>query len=601
MTVRYVLATIVLAIGALSFGAGLNSCGGDAQQVELRPASNGRMYGGVYRVNETDAIKTLDPAGLNDAPSHHVVHQIAETLVDFDSDLKLIPELAESWEVSEDQRTYTYHIRKGVKFHDSPCFPDGKGRELKASDIKYCFDRILDAKVASKGADYFRSKVVGGQEYFDATAAGERPEGGVEGYVVVDDYTFQVNLISPFAAFKYYPALGMGYIYPKEAVEHFGADFFRNLVGTGPFVLDEWKQDQELNLSRNEGYWRKDEFGNQLPYLDGVRVSFIQDQTTMLTEFKNGNLEENYRIPNQFMEAVFGNSGENGTWELTPGYSEFVVHTVPALATQYYGMLNTSDIFKDKRVRQAFNYAVDRERIIRFVLKGQAAGPAIHGLVPPSMPNYPAEQIKGYTFDREKASALMAEAGYPNGQGFPEVTLQLNSGGGRNQEVAEAIQADLKKNLGIDVQLRLVQFAQHLENIDNGDAPFFRLGWIADYPDPENFLNLLWGKNAAPVGTASPINSTRYSNPQFDALFEQALATFDDSARMQLYAQAEQIAVDEAPMLWIFHDLDFRLVQPWVKGYRSNPMDRRDYTAVWFDYGTENAARATNNTPHRNS
>ena len=588
MTLRYVSASIITGIAAVLVGFGLQSCGSEeSASEELRPAEGGKFYGGIYRVNETESIKTLDPAGLNDAPSHHVVHQIAETLVDFDKDLNLIPELAESWELSEDQLTYTYNLRKGIMFHDSPCFPDGKGREMKASDVKFCFDRILDAKVASKGADYFRGKVVGGQEYYDATVGGEKPEGGVPGFRVVDDYTFQVQLTAPFAAFKYYPALGMGYIYPHEALDHYGNDFFRNLVATGPFVLNDWKQDQELTLDRNQNYWRKDQNGNQLPFLDGVRVTFKADQTTMLTDFRNGNLEENYRIPSQFMEAVFTEgSEENSNWKLSPEYSKFEVHSVPALSTQYYGMLTTSDVFDDKRVRQAFNYAIDRERIIKFVLKGQAAGPGIHGLVPPSMPGYPIDKVKGYEFDVAKAKSLMADAGYPNGEGFPDITLQLNSGGGRNQEIAEAIQAMLSQNLGITVELQLVQWSQHLERIDKGEASFFRLGWIADYPDPENFLNLLWGRNAAQAGQISPINSTRYNNPEFDKLFEQALATPDDEERMELYAKAEQVAVNDAPMLWIFHDLDFRLVQPWVKGYYSNPMDRRDFSGVWFDYGS---------------
>lgn len=601
MTFRSVSTSILSGIVAVLLGFGLNSCGdtsGDStadgsgattgEMPELRPAEGGKNYGGIYRVNETDAIKTLDPTGVNDAPSHHVVHQIAETLVDFDKDLNLVPELAESWELSEDQLTYTYHLRKGVMFHDSPCFPDGKGREMKASDVKFCFDRVLDAATASKGADYFRGRVVGGQEYYDATREGNKPSGGVPGFRAVDDYTFQIQLTAPFAAFKYYPALGMGYIYPPEAVEHFGDDFFRNLVATGPFVLKDWKQDQELNMVRNPNYWRKDEHGNQLPLLDGVRVLFKADQATMLTDFRNGNLEENYRIPNQFMDAVFTEgSGANGEWKLSEEYSKFIVHSVPALATQYYGMLTTDKVFQDKRIRQAFNYAIDRERIIKFVLKGQAAGPGIHGLVPPSMPGYPSDKVKGYSFDREKAKALLAEAGFPNGQGFPEVTLQLNAGGGRNLDIAEAIQGMLNQNLGIKVSLQQVQWAQHLERVDAGEAAFFRLGWIADYPDPENFLNLLWGRNAAPAGQISPINSTRYNNPAFDSLFQQALATSDDATRMDLYAQAEQIAVNDAPMLWIFHDLDFRLVQPWVRDYYSNPMDRRDFSAVWFDYGND--------------
>jgi peptide/nickel transport system substrate-binding protein len=159
----------------------------------------------------------------------------------------------------------------------------------------------------------------------------------------------------------------------------------------------------------------------------------------------------------------------------------------------------------------------------------------------------------------------------------------LNSGGGRNELVAEAIQDMLVKGLGIDVKLQVLEWSQHLELVETGKAQFWRAGWIADYPEPENFLNLLYSRNIPKTGP-SPINSTRYSNPQFDALFEQALSTLDDAARYALYAQAEQIAVNDAAMLWIFHDLDYRMVQPYVRGYSSNAMDRRDLLETWFDY-----------------
>jgi peptide/nickel transport system substrate-binding protein len=245
-------------------------------------------------------------------------------------------------------------------------------------------------------------------------------------------------------------------------------------------------------------------------------------------------------------------------------------------------MVTIDPVLKDVRVRKALNYAVDRQRIIRYVLKGQASGPAHHGLVPPSMPGYASDSVRGYRFDPARARALMAEAGYPNGRGFPEITLQLNAGGGRNVSIAEAIQGMLKEHLNINVKLMQVEFAQHLESIDAGKAPFFRLGWVADYPDPESFLNLYYGKIVPDPTQPSPINSTRFQNAQFDALFEQALSTTDRALRMQLYRQAEQIAIDNAPMLLILNDEDFRFVQPYVKGHPHNAMDRTNHHRTYF-------------------
>ena len=216
------------------FAAFIVSCGSE-ETTEQENAKGGKKYGGTYRMNHTEEIRTLDPALLNDAPSHHVVHQICDQLVDFDDSLNLVPELAESWEVSEDGLTYTYHLRKGVKFHDSPAFPDSVGREMNATDVKYSFDRILDARAQTKGATYFIGKVKGAEEYYTVTQKPDVTEeelaDGVSGFRVVDDYTFAIDLVKPFASFKFYPTLGFCYIYPKEAVEHFGKDFFRNLVG----------------------------------------------------------------------------------------------------------------------------------------------------------------------------------------------------------------------------------------------------------------------------------------------------------------------------------------------------------------------------------
>jgi peptide/nickel transport system substrate-binding protein len=569
---------------------GVDSCGKN-KVVEQRDGQGGKKYGGIYHMNEVGDIRTLDPARLNDAPSHHVVHQICDLLLDFDSSLTLQPELAESWEASGDGMTYTYHLRKGILFQDSPAFPNGKGREMKASDVKYCFDRILDARAQTLGASYFTDKVKGAEEYYKATGAGnlsrEAEATGVTGFRVVDDYTFAIDLIKPFAAFKNYPALGFCYIYPKEAVDKYGQDFFSHLVGTGPFVLDHWTKDQELVLKRNPHYWRKDEAGNQLPLLDGITYTFIKDEKQQINEFKLGHLEEAYRIPTEFFRSVIDESGK-----VTAEYSEYRLDRIPALSTQYYGMLTISDPFKDRRVRQAFNYAIDRERLIKFVLQGQAAGPAIHGLVPGSLPGYDVGKLKGYSFNLDTARALMAAAGYPGGKGFPAVQLLLNSGGGRNELIAEAMQDMLNKGLGLNITLKVLEWPQYLDQTENAKAPLYRAGWIADYPEPENFLNLLYSKNIAPSGP-SPINSTRYSNPKFDALFEQALSTLDDAARYALYLQAEQIAIDDAPMIFIYHDLDYRLVQPYVRGYSSNAMDRRDLTWAWFDYSQKTVAKTT--------
>ena len=549
---------------------------------ELRPAAGGKMYGGVYRQNETGELSSLDPVRVNDMTSSHIIINIYDQLIGFDHELNIVPQLAMSYEVSKDGRTYTYHLRSTARFHDDPSFPNGKGRRVTAADVKYSFERVCDVRTKTKNDTYFRDKVVGASEYYESTRQAQRNGGapsvpGVRGFVAVNDTTFQIVLIKPFAPFEYTVAQTSMGIGPREAVERYGDGFAQHPVGSGPFRFVSWTPDRSCELRRNPSYWDVDEAGNRLPYLDGIRFTFMKDDKMQLLEFDAGNLEESYRIPNEFFaEIVDERKQPKGKW------AKYQLLHVTALATQFYGMVTIDPVLKDVRIRKALNYAVDRQRIIRYVLKGQASGPAHHGLVPPSMPGYASDSVRGYRFDPARARALMAEAGYPNGRGFPELTLQLNAGGGRNTSIAEAIQGMLKEHLNITVNLLQVEFAQHLESIDAGTAPFFRLGWVADYPDPESFLNLYYGKIVPEPSQPSPINSTRFQNAEFDALFERALSTTNRAERMTLYRQAEQIAIDNAPMLLILNDEDFRFVQPYVKGHPHNAMDRTNHHRTYF-------------------
>jgi peptide/nickel transport system substrate-binding protein len=304
----------------------------------------------------------------------------------------------------------------------------------------------------------------------------------------------------------------------------------------------------------------------------------MKDITNQFVACKNGNLEESYRIPSEFFEDVVDQNKK-----VKAEYANFQVLNIPALSTQYYGMLYTGKVFGNVNLRKALNMGIDRAQIRKFVLKSQSFGPGIHGLVPPKMVDYNGEQIKGYDLDLEQARALLAQAGYPGGKGL-EITLQLNNGGGRNLQLAEAIQSQLKKNLGIEVKLKQVEFARHLDEVDAGKVEFFRLGWIADYPDPESFLNLMYGKLVPNNSNQpSPINHTRYKNPAFDQLFEQALSETDRLKRMELYRKAEQIAMNDAPMMVLQYDEDWRLVQKYVEGYVTNAMDKRMYKFIWFN------------------
>ena len=255
----------------------------------------------------------------------------------------------------------------------------------------------------------------------------------------------------------------------------------------------------------------------------------------------------------------------------------------PNLRRSTYGFLIPDKIFSNKNVRLAFNYAIDRGKIADYTAKGEGV-PCFNGMVPLGMPGYNNSLVKGYAFDVAKAKEYLAKAGYPNGKGFPRVTLETNSGGGRNEKVAESVQKMLIENLNIDVEITQVVWAQHINNIETSKVGFWRFAWVADYPDPENFLNLFYGKNVpTDPNEASYINPFRYINAAYDAVFEKAIATINTEERNKLYVQLDQMIVNDAPFLPIYYSMNRRLIQPYVKNFANNGMEYRSFREVWLD------------------
>lgn len=545
---------------------------------ELTPLNGGKYGGGVFRINETEYFRSLYPLNITEVVGHRIINQIYEGLVSLNqANLRIEPCLAVSYVVSADAKTYTFKIRKGVRFHDDPCFKDGKGREINAFDVKYCLDKLCEADANNQGYWVFQNLVVGADEYYASTTKKKPLTGGVAGVKVIDDYTIQISLIRPFASFLAKMATPFTAVFPKEAIVKYGLDMRDHAVGTGPFRIKAIENDESVFLERNPNYWGIDSFGNQLPYLDAIKFSFLHDEKVEMMEFDKGKLEMKYRIPLDMFDEVIDNNGKT-----KPEYSQFQIQQTVEMSTQFYGFLHSEFPFNNKYVRMAFCYAVDREKLCKYTIHGQGV-PAVHGLVPPCFDGYDWKGVVGYEFNPAKAKAYLSMAGYPNGKNFPLVTLQLNSGGGRNANVAEAVKKMLEETLNIRVQLNQVVWAQHSENIETGKCTFWRLGWIADYPDPENYLNLMNGANVPknPKDKAY-INSFRYVNPIFDTLYQRANQTTSLAERNELYKKADQIGVDDAVMLNLFHDKQFRLLQPYVKNFPQNAMEYRLLKSVYF-------------------
>lgn len=493
-----------------------------------------------FRYNQSSGIASLDPAFAKDQSTIWSCNQLYNSLVQLDDDLNTQPSLAKSWEISEDGKTYIFHLRTDVKFHDNACFEGGKGRSVNAKDVVYSFKRIMDPKVASPGAWIFNNSI-----------------DGITPFVAINDSTFQMKLLKPFR-----PMLGiisMQYcsVIPEEAVRKYGADFRSHPVGTGPFMFKNWKEGTALILIKNPNYFERDEKGNALPYLDGIKISFIDNKKTEYLSFKQKELDFINSIDASYIDEVLDEDG-NMKAELK---DKFNLLKTPYLNTEYLGFLTTNPAMS-KKLRQAINYGFDRKEMLKYLRNG-VGKPAESGFTPFGLPSFDAEKVKGYSYDLEKAKQLLKEDGHENGKGLPEIKLYTNE---TYKEYALFISKQLEQ-LGLKIKVEISQPSILREWMSQGKVDFFRGSWLADYPDAENYFAVFYSRNG------SPPNYTRFSNKQFDELYDKALAENDDAKRFELYHQMEQIIIEEAPVVPLFYDEVLRFSQKNIDGLTANGLN----------------------------
>ncbi|MEO8108928.1 MAG: ABC transporter substrate-binding protein [Ginsengibacter sp.] len=502
----------------------------------------------IFHYNEQTGIATLDPAFAKNQSIIWAVHQVYNTLVQTDDSLNIVPSLAKSWEESDDNLRFIFHLRSDVFFHDDNAFPNGKGRRMVAEDVAYSLQRIMDKNTASSGAWIFNGRV-----------------DSLQPFTAIDDTTFQLKLASPF-----HPILGilsMQYcsIVPHEAVEKYGKDFRSHPCGTGPFQFVAWEEGQALIMKKNPNYFEKDSVGTRLPYLNGIRVSFFENKATEFLEFQQGRLDFINDIDASFKDEVLTKKGElRKDWQ-----GKIVLEKHPYLNIEYLGILQdtSKDVVKNSplrnlKVRQAINYGFNRRKMMLYI-RNSIGIPAESGFVPAGFPSFDSSAVKGYRYDPAKALELLKEAGYPNGSGLPAIpllTIPIYA------DLASYIANELQQ-IGIKIQVETVQKSLLLEQTAKSEALFFRGSWIADYPDAENYLSVFYGKNPAPP------NYTRYKNPAFDNLYEAALAEKNDSLRYKIYQRADQLMMNDAPVVPLWYDMVIRLVQPYVKNFTPNSLN----------------------------
>lgn len=476
---------------------------------------------------------TLDPIQITDTVSDTVAKRIFSTLVKFAPDASVVPDLAESWTISDDGLEYKFKLREGVTFHN--------GDPLTAHDVAYSYTRLVDSTQPTKRHSLM-TYVNGAMDFYAGAAD------SVSGIIVEDDYNITLTLSGPYAPFIQVLCMANFSVVPQRVVEEDPDGFANHPIGSGPFVFDNWQRGERITLTANPDYFKG------APKLDRVTFLVIEDEKTRFEKYKNGELEHCDIPPSQIKE-VRGDPVLNSQ-----------VQGEPAMDMYCYGFNCEQPPFKDNAaLRKALNYAVDKRNIIDNIWGGLVS--LQQTFVPEGM-FYFWEDAPGYPYDPELAKELLTQAGYPDGEGLPKLVLNIDTPL-TNNLVAQAVQEDLRR-VGVEIDIERTDWGSFLPKVYAGESLFFQNTWLGDYPDPDTWLyQLLHSDNFGELG-----NITRWANSEFDYDVGLAQVEQDQARRAELYGMAEKIAYEEAPWLMLFWKNSATLVQPYVKGLTITKMDR---------------------------
>lgn len=469
---------------------------------------------------------TLDPA-LTLSGSWNEIGRIYSGLVTLDENLQVIPDLAERWEVSEDGTVYTFYLRPEATFHD--------GKPVTAADVKYSWERATDPELESETAETYLTDIVGVREKLE----GEADE--IEGVTVIDDHTLEVTIDAPKVYFLAKLTYPVSFVLDEENLKD--EDWEHHANGTGPFRLHTWEDDRLMILERYEHFYQGPA---QLEY-----VVMSMYETVPMWAYENDEIDLT-GVGSYYVERVTDPSD--------PLNAELTI--MPDLCTSRLILDVTVPPFDDPLVRQAFAHAVDREHLTEVVLKGTQT-PA-YSILPPGMPGY-SEETDGPHFDPDLAQQLLAESEYGSADALPEIVMTTSGYGGDLSDFQSALIEMWRTHLGVEVTVEQLEPTSYFYELRENHGQIISLGWCADYPDPENFLDLLHH-------TGTPENLGGYSNEEVDALLEQARTETDLEARMALYHQAEQMIIDDVPDILLDHGRNYLLIKPYVHNVTVTPM-----------------------------
>jgi len=471
---------------------------------------------------------TLDPAVSGEMTSHVYLMQLFSGLVRFGDNLEPAPDIAERWEISGGGQTYTFYLRQDVKFQD--------GRQLTAADFKYSWERACAPRTGSLTAATYLGDIVG----VAGVLAGQAID--ISGVKVVNDYTLEVTIDAPKSYFLSKLTYPTAFVVDKAEAAA-GGGWWRSPNGTGPFKLSQWDEGKQLVLERNELYYGE--------VAEISQVVFKLWSGIPMNMYETGDID---------VTSVGSNYIEKVTDETGPFYMDLSI--VPELSFYYIGFNTARPPFDDANIRRAFSMAIDKEKLISLVFKGTMQ-PA-DGILPPGIPGY-NEALAGLDYDVAAAKELIAQSSYGDVSQLPPITITTLGWGGSISRELEAVVHQWRQNLGVEVTVRQLEPERFLYHLGEETDEMFYTGWIADYPHPQDFLDILFHSGA-------DNNHGQYSNPGVDALLEAAGVEQDSNSSLSLYQQAEQLMVEDAACIPLCFGRNYVLIKPYVKGYELNPL-----------------------------
>lgn len=497
----------------------------------------------VFKLNRYDNISSLDPINARTQANNWACNLIYNSLVKIDNQLEIQPDIAKSWTISEDGKTYSFTLRKDVYFHKHEAFGKDSTRLVNANDFVFSFNRLNDPKAGGSGGWIMNN---------------------INSYKAVNDTIFEIKLKEASPAFLGLISMKYASVVPKELFKNGNTDFLKHPVGTGPFQYKIWEDNVKMVFRKNPLYFEMDEKGQRLPYLEAVNFSFLPEKNSEFLELIKGNIDMMADLDPSYKDEILDPIGN-----LNPKYNDrLVIQKVPYLSTVYLCFYLDAENAIDLKLRQALNYGINKNKIIKYMMKGQAFV-ADGGFIPKGLPGYSAKS--GYVYNSKKARELINDYKKEKGNITPiELTTVQEY-----VDVCEYIAAEMAK-LGLPIKVNVVPGPTMRDGKATGKFTLFRANWGADYPDAENFLSLYYSKNFAPEGP----NYSHYKNAAFDKLYEQSFLINDTESRANIYQEMDELMMQNAPIIPLFYDQTTLFLNKKVKNFSMGPIKLLDLTRV---------------------